>query len=369
MKFNLIYSCIKKKNIYFFIKIIFFIFTNFLIIKIIKNLDYKFIKEKIPKYNNEIIDYSLKICNNYKTLLERNKCIYKQKLILENKFRFKNYNISKIYLDKFETNIYTKIKKKLLNSKCSEMWDNQQEFLNGAIRKFKPKKILEIGVSNGGSSIIILNAIIDIDNSHLYSIDLSKSNNIGNCVKKYFPNLLNKWSLFKGNVVPKFIEKVGDNIDMVFIDSAHFEPGEILDFLMVLPFLKEGALVGFHDIGNQITKPSILNKRNEWSPYLIFNIIRGKKFLPSGNKILKHDIGMIQLENNQVKYIHDYFRALGGQWQYFPKEKHIKLFKNFIKKYYDNDCLFMFKETIKFNRKFVRKNPLKNLYNYNSDKL
>ena len=81
------------------------------------------------------------------------------------------------------------------------MWDIQQEFLNGAIRKFKPKKILEIGVSNGGSSIIILNAIIDIDNSHLYSIDLSKSNKIGSCVKKYFPNLLNKWSLFKGNVV------------------------------------------------------------------------------------------------------------------------------------------------------------------------
>ena len=85
---------------------------------------------------------------------------------------------------------------------------------------------------------------------------------------------------------------------MVFIDSAHFEPGEILDFLIVLPFLKEGALVGFHDIGNQITKPKFLNKRNEWSPYLIFNIIKGKKFLPSGNKILKHDIGMIKLGNN-----------------------------------------------------------------------
>ena len=136
---------------------------------------------------------------------------------------------------------------------------------------------------------------------------------------------------------------------------------------MVLPFLKEGALVGFHDIGNQITKPNFLNKRNEWSPYIIFNIIRGKKFLPSGNKILTHDIGMIKLENNQLKYIHDYFRALGGQWQYFPKENHIKLFRNLIKKYYDKDCLIMFEEAIKFNRKFVRKNPIKNLYNFNSD--
>ena len=40
------------------------------------------------------------------------------------------------------------------------MWDNQKEFLNGVIRKFKPKKVIELGVANGGSSIIILNAIM-----------------------------------------------------------------------------------------------------------------------------------------------------------------------------------------------------------------
>ena len=39
------------------------------------------------------------------------------------------------------------------------MWGNQREFLNGIVRKFKPKKILEIGVAEGGSSIVILNAI------------------------------------------------------------------------------------------------------------------------------------------------------------------------------------------------------------------
>ena len=34
------------------------------------------------------------------------------------------------------------------------MWDNQREFLNGIIRSFRPKKILEVGVNLGGSSII-----------------------------------------------------------------------------------------------------------------------------------------------------------------------------------------------------------------------
>ena len=116
------------------------------------------------------------------------------------------------------------------------------------------------------------------------------------------------------------METIGRNIDIALIDTAHFEPGEILDFLMILPFLKEEAIVIFHDIANQITKSKT---RNEWAPYIIFNAIRGEKYLPSGKDILKQDIGAIKLEKNQKKYYHDYFRLLGGQWQYFPKEIHI----------------------------------------------
>ena len=109
-------------------------------------------------------------------------------------------------------------------------------------------------MATGGSSIIILNAIKDIKKAYLYSIDLNSNHKIGNCVKKLYPNFLKNWSLYKGNVAAKFIENIGRDIDMIFIDSAHFEPGEILDFLIVLPFLKEGSIVCFHDIGNQITK-------------------------------------------------------------------------------------------------------------------
>ena len=132
---------------------------------------------------------------------------------------------------------------------------------------------------------------------------------------------------------------------------------------MILPFLKKGALVGIHDIDIQINGAGWPNSRNEWAPYLIFNLIRGKKFIPSGKNILTQGIGFIKLENNQYKYIHDYFRALGGQWQYFPKEETIELFRNFIKKYYDNECLVIFEEAVKFNRVFIKNNP-KEKYDY-----
>ena len=244
------------------------------------------------------------------------------------------------------------------------MWGNQRAFINGIVRYFRPKKIVEIGIAKGGGTSIILNALQDIENSYLYSIDLSNDKKIGICVKKLFPQFLNKWTLFQGNIAAKFIEQIGNNIDMVIIDSAHFEPGEILDFLIVLPFLKENAIVGFHDIGNQITKS---RKRNEWAPYIIFNMIRGKIYLPSGNIRLKHDIGIKLLDKNQNKYIHDYFRALGGQWQYFPKEEHIELIFKLFQKYYDEDCLIMLNETVEFNRKFVKNNPMNNVYKFNSD--
>ena len=244
------------------------------------------------------------------------------------------------------------------------MWANQKEFLNGVVRKFKPKKILELGVANGGSSIVLLNAIDDFENSKVYSIELNSENYIGDCVKKYFPQFMKNWNLFQGNIATEFIEKIGNNIDMALIDTAHFEPGEILDFLMILPFLKEEAIIIFHDIANQITRSV---SRNEWAPYIIFNAIRGEKYLPSGNYILKQDIGAIKLEKNQKKYYHDYFRLLGGQWQYLPKENHINLFINFIKKYYDNECLIMFEEAVSFNKNFVKKNPKHILYRVNSD--
>ena len=214
-----------------------------------------------------------------------------------NKQKIKNDFIpdfkEKIYFDQYEVNKYNEIKTKLLSTNCSQMSENQREFLNGIIRKFRPQKILEIGVCYGGSSIIILNAINDIIGSKLYSIDLNSDKTVGECVYKYFPHLLKNWYIFKGNVATKFMKKIGNNIDMVFIDTAHFEPGEIMDFLIALPFLKEGATVIIHDIGHQINQGYY---RNEWAPYIIFNCIRGHKYLPSGNTILKHEIGAVKME-------------------------------------------------------------------------
>lgn len=158
------------------------------------------------------------------------------------------------------------------------------------------------------------------------------------------------------------MKDIGNNIDLAMVDTSHFEPGEILDFLMILPFLKEEAIIIFHDIDHQITHSKGKDMRYYWAPYIIFNLIRGKKFFPSGPGILNKDIGAIKLEKNQKRFIHDYCRALGGHWEYFLSEKHIQIIKNFFKKYYDNDCSIILQEAITFNKNFVRDNPKENYY-------
>jgi predicted O-methyltransferase YrrM len=55
------------------------------------------------------------------------------------------------------------------------MEPSEQYFINGIIRKAKPKKVLEIGVAAGGSSCIILNAIKDDASAHLFSEDYVKT--------------------------------------------------------------------------------------------------------------------------------------------------------------------------------------------------
>ncbi len=74
-------------------------------------------------------------------------------LILLNDHKFRD-NTNYFNLDRYETFVYDNIKEALLKSRCSNMWNNQREFINGIIRKFKPKTILELGVHLGGVQLL-----------------------------------------------------------------------------------------------------------------------------------------------------------------------------------------------------------------------
>jgi predicted O-methyltransferase YrrM len=176
------------------------------------------------------------------------------------------------------------------------MIPEEQKFLHGLIRTIKPKKIVEIGVARGGSSVLFLNAIKDIKDARLYSIDKSiycyieKNKKSGYLVQEKFPELMNKWTLYTGRLTAEFIETIGDGIDLVFIDTAHITPGEMLDWLMILPFLKDEAIVVFHDTFllyafNKVEKRKMHTSNNQLLCY-----IRGELILPHyGNSVFSRN--------------------------------------------------------------------------------
>ena len=236
----------------------------------------------------------------------------------------------------------------------------ERDFLNGMIRKIKPKKVVEIGVANGGSSAIILNAIKDVEGAHLYSIEKSidliydKTKKSGYLIKERFQNLMDKWTFYPGGITAEFIEKIGGEIDVVFIDTVHFTPGEMLDWLQVLPFLKEEAIVILHDTFLMYLFGNVDTTKKNYSNNQLLCYIRGDLILPSYNsKDFDRNIGAIKLAKEQNKYYTQYFFALATQWEYMPEEKDISIMKEFFMKYYGERYTNIFEDAVKKNKRHL----------------
>ena len=254
-------------------------------------------------------------------------------------------------LEKFETNYLDDINN-ILNDRTynngnhtvSEMSYKQRALLNGIIRKTKPKKILEVGVSAGGSSAIILNAIKDINNSFLYSIDYAnvyyrdKSKKVGFLVNERFSELSNKWKLYTGGVAARFMEEIGNDIDLCLLDTVHTNPGEFLDILFILPYLKKNAILILHD-----TALHSYNPKN-YTNGVLFSSLKGKKFTINENFFGAEvgNIGLIILDDDIKERIFDYFYLLTLPWNYMITKDDITISEEFILKHYGENYAKMF---------------------------
>ena len=227
----------------------------------------------------------------------------------------------------YEKNIITT---KIKNNSEWQIGGSQPYFLNGLIRQFKPKKCLEIGVANGGSSILILNAIKDIPDS---SLKLTKN-----------------WKLLTGQLPHKFLIKLNMKFDFAFLDTAHSAPGEILNFIEILPFLNENAIFVLHDIIWHFHSKIKFYPSNVY----LYPVIYGDKVLLKNKDGSIGNMGAVFLYKNQEKYYLNYFFLLLAFWEYIPKDNEINDLRIFIKKFYKKDIyLKIFDTAVKNNKIFI----------------
>jgi|GEM_PF-1432255 len=247
--------------------------------------------------------------------------------------------VEKLLFGQIEGTVYSK----------SEMPYEHRAFLNGIIRKAKPKIIVEIGLSAGGSSCVILNAIRDIDNAKLYSFDyntiwyrdMGKNNGrkTGFLVNQIVPDLVYKWEFYGGGVPCKHFEAIPkEGVDICFIDTAHFNPGEHLNILEILPFMKKNAIVIYHD-----TAYHALADVNGITNLVSINTLNGKRILAErgwlGTQMSLPNIEAIILDENINDMLFPLFSNLSLPWHYkITKDDFVEMFKHFSK-YYSKDLV------------------------------
>ena len=134
-----------------------------------------------------------------------------------------------------------------------EMSCEQLSFLCGLIKEKRPKKVVEVGVAAGGTTCVLLKCVNEIMGGgvEVYSVDLNEkywrdSTKKTGYMLDELPLYLKKGhELFIGKYLPERLNEIAPerDIDFLILDTVHMLPGELLDFLAALPYLRKDAIV------------------------------------------------------------------------------------------------------------------------------
>jgi len=241
-----------------------------------------------------------------------------------------------------------------------EMTFPERKFLFGLIRHFKPKNILEIGVASGGGSGLMLQAIKDIKESTCTSIDKAEyvfrypDKPIGFAALRENANNP-QWTLIAGKDPSEVIEAFGKKFDFAVIDTMHIHPVETLNFLSVLPFLEEGAIVALHDLSLYMHPMYSTDPNLSLATKFLFNSVVGEKITISSNdkeyisSFILPNIGAFQVTSDTRKYIDGVFHCLTVPWGFIPDNDILDSVRNIIKNHYDKTKLVLFDDAVKAN--------------------
>jgi predicted O-methyltransferase YrrM len=271
---------------------------------------------------------------------------------------------------------------------CSLMPSAERRFINGMIRYFKPHRILELGVCEGGGSIVILNAISDMSETKLISIDideqarvnmtrLKQSPVVGHAAASKYPN--NKqWDLYIGKEPSEILDTLDTKFDLVIIDTLHIHPGETLNFLTILPYLLDSSIVIIQDISlfsifvglhNYPFYPLSNFPKACLASRLLWDVLVGEKItIPvaayeeekSQWDIVYSNIGAIQINSDTRRYIDSLFSLLEFPWGVVPTK--ISAIAQYLESHYPLNQFKKFQYAFHKNTRFVYNKTV--LYHY-----
>jgi glycosyltransferase involved in cell wall biosynthesis len=246
----------------------------------------------------------------------------------------------------------------------SEMSASERNFIAGLVTTLRPKKMLEIGVSSGASSALLLGAgdsqtrLHSIDTAFKYYRDrglpFEQQREVGFLVRQKYAELTNRWSLYTGGTSASFMEQIGSGIDFVLLDAAHGLPGELLDFLTVLPFVAKHCVFVVHDINIQL-----VIQTKSTAPRILMSCVRADKIFPvtglNGYSVANIGAFMINQETAEKVNLRDLFHALLIDWCVPMNVLRISQTRSLLNKCYPQEFIRIFDDA---SQHYKSTNPL-----------
>lgn len=232
----------------------------------------------------------------------------------------------------------------------------ESNFLIYLLKRFRPKKMVEVGVWRGGTSSTILKNTKE--NQFLYGIDIS-SNVVGDIpIGHVVQDVCNqsqkdRFTLYTGKDPVDVIQSIGDEIDFVYIDTTHALPGELLQFFVLFKYLRKGAVLLLHDLilnSFPFNEKNFTYRREAFGTKVLFcSLYSRQKFVPKSDF---PNIGAVIIDDLTFENIESTFMLLSLSWFNYPQDI-IKSYKKFIAENYSNFCSEYFNKCIEMQKKLV----------------
>lgn len=235
---------------------------------------------------------------------------------------------------------------------ATELSAENCSFLAGLIRRYRPATLLEVGVSAGGSSALILHILDKLGlGSELVSVDLNDrwyrdtSRLTGWAARELYPDR-EDWRLITGKYLPEVIEGLDREFDFCFLDTVHSLPGELLDYLVILPFMREGGIMAMHD-----TVLYFLNNNTRAvATRVLFDACVGRKIIPPQHSPHDANLSAFQITPDTYAHVANVFFALCMPWAYRLDEAQLGLYHVFFRKYYGEQAADWFVMAANLNK-------------------
>ncbi len=255
----------------------------------------------------------------------------------------------------------------------SLMTSNDLKFLLHFLREKRPVKVLEVGVYAGGTTKLLLRELSPA--SILYSVDVlqtlydDSSRKVGHVMaESYDPRRQAVWKTYFGQDVSQCIHEIGGDIDFCIMDTTHRVPGEILSYLAVLPYLKDGAMLVLHDIivhARHCRDRSVDALHNYYCTSLLFSaIFSGKKYAHRQAISADYNIGAVVIDKAAaMAHVEQVLNLLFMPWHFMPGEDILRDTLEVIREHYPPEAAGLFREIVHYHRVRPAQAPINILEN------